>query len=598
LLPAHLNHLPDPKEQQFKGHPWMQFVQRQRLRFSDGLEWFVDHVYGPFLNTCIKYRYVVACTAVTVLLTTAGLMSSGLIKFVLFPNLDGDDIVASVEFPSGTPIETTERAIDQLEEAFLRIRERHLEETGKDILINRYSMVGGRLSTGGPDMGSSGGSGSHVGSVRVKLMESTKRKFPAEELMVLWEQETGVVPGATSMLFQGMSAGPPGSAIEIWVKGRDLDEIIAASNELKHELRTYDGTYQVRSDHLPGKNEMRLELKPEARALGLTVADLGQQTRSGYYGNEVLRLQRGRDDIRVKIRYTEKERSRVADFESIRIRTPQGDQVPLTSVAEIEYGPGYSTIQRADGIRRVAVMADVDTKRGNTNEIIAAMRESRDGEPSYFDQLGNKYPGVEFSFQGAINDSRESLGSLMVGFPMALFGIFVVIATIFRSYMQPFVIMFTVPFGVIGAIWGHFLFGYDLEMMSIFGIVALSGVVVNDAIVMIESLNGIIASGKPFFEALVAAGRRRFRAIFLTTISTCGGLAPIIFATDPQAMFLIPMALAIASGVAFATLLTLILIPCMLGILNDFRRIARRLMTGTWPTPDEVEPARLRNVDP
>ncbi len=600
LLPAHLNHLPDPNVPQFADHPIARRVQRMRMVFSDGLEWFVEHMYGPFLATCVKYRYVVACVAVSVFLATGGLMSSGKVKFLLFPNLDGNDIVATVEFPSGTPIETTQKAVADLEAAFLRLRDRELEKTGRDILINRFTMVGGALSSGsgGPNMGQSSSGGSHVGSMRVKLLESTKRKYPAEDLMVAWEKEVGLIPGAISLLFSGMQAGPPGSAIEIWVKGRDLEDIVAASEDLKRELRTYEGAYQVRSDHLPGKNEMRLSLKPEARALGLTVQDLGRQARSGYYGNEVLRLQRGRDDIRVKIRYTEEERSRVSDFENIRIRTAQGEEVPLASVADIDYGPGYSAIQRADGIRRVQVSADVDTKRGNTNEIIAAMRSSKPGEPSYFERLGEKYPGVEFSFQGAINDSRESLGSLVIGFPMALLGIFVVIATIFRSYLQPFVIMLTVPFGIIGAIWGHFLFGVNLEMMSIFGIVALSGVVVNDAIVLIEAFNAIVASGTPFFEAIVKAGRRRFRAIFLTTISTCGGLAPIIIETDPQAVFLIPMALSIACGVAFATLLTLILIPSMLGILNDFRRVGRRLMSGTWPSPEDVEPARGRNIDP
>lgn len=600
LLPAHLNHLPDPNVPQFQGHPIARRIHNTRMRFNLGLEWFIDHMYGPFLKQCVKYRYVVACVAVAVLLCTMGLMRSGQVKFLLFPNLDGDDIVATVEFPSGTPIETTKKAIADLEAALLRIRDRKLEETGRDILVNRYTMVGGALGNvgGPPSFGGGGSGGSHVGSIRVKLLASTERNYPAEQMMVDWEEEAGTIPGAMSVLFQGMQAGPPGSAIEIWVKGKNLENIVAASEELKQELRTYDGTYQVRSDYLPGKNELRLKLKPEARALGLTVQDLGRQVRSGYYGNEVLRLQRGRDDIRVKIRYMEEERSRVAAFEDIRIRTPQGDEVPLKSVADIEYGPGFSTIQRADGVRRVQVSADVDTNRGNVNEIIAAMRQSRRGEPSYFEQLGEKYPGVEFSFQGAINDSRESLGSLMVGFPMALLGIFVVIATIFRSYLQPFVIMLTVPFGIIGAIWGHFLFGYNIEMMSVFGIVALSGVVVNDAIVLIEALNSIIASGTPFFDAIVKAGRRRFRAIFLTTISTCGGLAPIIVETDPQAVFLIPMALSIACGVAFATLLTLVLIPCMMGILNDFRRTAQWVSTGTWPSPDDVEPARSRNVDP
>jgi multidrug efflux pump subunit AcrB len=337
---------------------------------------------------------------------------------------------------------------------------------------------------------------------------------------------------------------------------------------------------------------MRLNLKPEARALGLTVEDLARQIYAGYYGNEALRLQRGRDDIRVKVRYTADERSRLSDLSRVRIRTSGGFEVPLLSVADVTFTPGYSTITRTDGMRRVAVSAGVDTSKANANEIFAEL------SANYFPQLKKRHPGLFVDLQGEQKKMRESFGSLFIGFPLAVLGIFIIIATMFRSYLQPFVIMFTVPFGIIGAVFGHLLLGYDLSIMSIFGMVALTGVVVNDAIVLIERINENFACGMPFFDAILKGGARRFRAIFLTTLSTVGGLAPLILETDFQAKFLIPMALSIAAGVAFATVLTLLLIPSLLAILNDLRLLAHRFRHGQWPRRLEVEPARNRHEDP
>jgi multidrug efflux pump subunit AcrB len=371
-----------------------------------------------------------------------------------------------------------------------------------------------------------------------------------------------------------------------------MADILAAANDLKKRLGQFDGVYQIRSDFLPGKNEIRLELKPEARALGLTVDDLAKQIYAGYYGEEAVRLQRGRDDIRVKVRYTADERNRLAEMDRIRIRTQNGHEVPLFSVANLSLAPGYATITRTDGKRRVAVSAAVDSKRANANEVFAELTSS------YFPQLMERYPTITVALQGEKKKMRESLSSLMVGFPLAILGIFIIIATIFRSYAQPFVIMFTVPFGIIGALLGHLLLGFDLTIMSMFGIVALTGVVVNDAIVLIERVNENLAEGMRFFDAILLGGTRRFRAIFLTTLSTVGGLTPLIMETDFQARFLIPMALSLAAGVTFATVLTLLLIPSLLAILNDFRLLYFRWRRGRWLKREEAEPASYRKMDP
>jgi multidrug efflux pump subunit AcrB len=410
--------------------------------------------------------------------------------------------------------------------------------------------------------------------------------------MVMWEKEIGILPGIKSLTFAGMEAGPPGDPIEVWLQGNEMEDILSAADELMDRLRKFDGVYQIRSDFSPGKNEMRLALKPEARALGLTVEDLARQIYAGYYGDEALRLQRGRDDIRVKVRYTADERSRLSDLDQVRIRTANGLEVPFHSVADVTFSPGYSTITRTDGMRRVAVSAGVDTNKANANEIFAEL------SATYFPQLKKRYPGLFVDLQGEQKKMRESLGSLKIGFPLAVLGIFIIIATMFRSYAQPFVILFTVPFGIIGAVLGHLLLGFDLSMMSMFGMVALTGVVVNDAIVLIERVNENFACGIPFFEAILKGGARRFRAIFLTTLSTVGGLTPLIMETDFQAKFLIPMALSIAAGVAFATVLTLVLVPSLLAILNDFRLLVHRWRNDRWPRRLEVEPARTRHEDP
>lgn len=585
LLPAHLSHLPDPNRPVDGQGSLVRGLSRVQKTTSRWMELFVARAYMPFLSQALHWRYISLATAIAVLMLTIGLVRSGIIKFEVFPKLDGFVMTATAEFPSGTPPEVTRRAVEEIESALMRLENRIRTRSGEPLVEDRLTLVGqtlGEMPQVGP----------HYGSVQAILLDSEARGIHTEALMVEWEKEIGVLPGIKSLTFAGMEAGPPGDPIEVWLQGNDMDDILEAADELMARLRKFDGVYQIRTDFSPGKNEMRLSLKPEARALGLTVEDLARQIYAGYYGNEALRFQRGRDDVRVKVRYTADERSRLSDLEQVRIRTAGGFEVPLMSVADVTFSPGYSTITRTDGMRRVAVSAGVDTNKANANEIFAEL------SANYFPQLKKSHPGLFVDLQGEQKKMRESFGSLFIGFPLAVLGIFIVIATMFRSYVQPFVIMFTVPFGIIGAVFGHMLLGYDLSIMSIFGMVALTGVVVNDAIVLIERINENFACGTPFFEAILQGGGRRFRAIFLTTLSTVGGLTPLILETDFQARFLIPMALSIAAGVAFATILTLVLIPSLLAILNDFRLLAHRLKHGRWPRRLDVEPARNRHVDP
>ncbi len=585
LLPAHLSGLPDPDKAAEDTNAIIRRLDGIHRKTSRWMEWFVEKVYMPFLRKALQYRYIFFCSAISVLLLTIGFLQSGIMKFEVFPEADGFVMTATVEFPEGTPPEMTENAVVEIDKALTRLADKTATKSGDPMLEDRLSLVGQTLS----DIPASG---PHLGAVQAFLLASDKRGIHTKDLMVAWEKEVGIIPGVTSLTFAGMNHGPPGDPIEVWIQGNDMDSISAASEKLMGRLRRFDGVYQVRSDFAPGKSELRLALKPDARALGLTVDDLAKQIYTGYYGEEAVRLQRGRDDIRVKVRYTADERRRVSDFENIRIRTRNGHEVPLLSVADISFGPGYSTITRTDGLRRVAVSAGVDTNKANANEVMGELTAR------FFPDLKKEFPGLFIELQGEQKKMRESFDSLQIGFPLAVVAIFIIIATMFRSYVQPFVILFTIPFGIIGAVFGHLLLGFDMSIISIFGMVALTGVVVNDAIVLIERINENLAEGMPFFDAIIKGGARRFRAIFLTSLSTVGGLTPLILETNLQAQFLIPMAISIAAGVTFATILTLVLIPSLLVIVNDFRLLAFRVKHGYIPERAAVEPACDRHEDP
>ena len=341
----------------------------------------------------------------------------------------------------------------------------------------------------------------------------------------------------------------------------------------------------------PGKRELKVNVKPEARPLGITQEDLARQVYAGFYGLEADRIQRGRDDIRVKVRYQDEDRSSLARLEQLRVRTAEGAEVPFLSVANVEYGSGPATIDRADGRRRITVTAAVDEARGNSTEILNEIQRD------FFPVLKEKYSGFTISLEGSRQSSNESIGGLITLFPIAMLAIFIIIATLFRSYMQPMIVMITVPFGLMGAILGHVFLGWTIVMFSIFGMMALTGVVVNDAIVLIEAINTQLAKGITVFEAIAQGAVRRFRAIMLTTISTIGALIPIIIETDLSAQPLKPMALSLACGVGLASGLTLIFIPSLFAILSDIRCATHFYLKGTWPTREEVEPARHRKRD-
>jgi len=583
LLPAHLGDLPDPEEQRNRTtrNPFRRFANGMHRLSGEGLRKLIEGPYQRFLQHVIRTRYISLCVSIALFLLTIGMVRGGLIKFQMFPAFDGFIISATAEFADGTPLEVTQDAVHHIEDSLGRMAARRETASGEPLVKHSLAVIGQALY----DFGKAG---THVGFVQAIFADSEARGIPSSELMVEWEKEVGEIPGIAAMTFEEMEPGPPGAPIELWLQGMDIDKLLKASGALQSELKQFAGVFQIQSDYRTGRDELRLRLKPEARALGVTVNDLARQINAGYFGSEAVRLQRGRDDIRVRVRYTAEERTRMSDLERIRIRTQTGVEIPLLAVADFEFGSGLTSINRKNGMRNIAVTAQVDKSAANAREITSAL------ESGVLDELMTQHPGVYISIQGEKKDSTESMASLAYGFPIALIGIFIIVATIFRSYIQPVIILITVPFGIIGAVWGHMIMGLELSMMSMFGMVALTGVVVNDAIVLIDAVNQNLKDGMPVFEAIIQGGMRRFRPVLLTSLSTVGGLTPLILETDFQAQFLIPMALSLAAGVGFATLITLIIVPSLLGILNDLRRITYRVTHGEMPTREAVEPATQR----
>jgi multidrug efflux pump subunit AcrB len=386
-----------------------------------------------------------------------------------------------------------------------------------------------------------------------------------------WREETGPIPDAVELVYSS-SIFRAGSAIDIQLTGNNLDALRAAADEIKLRLAEYPGIFDISDTFRSGKQEVKLAIRPGAETLGLTLADLARQVRQGFYGEEAQRVQRGRDDVKVMVRYPAEERRSLGDLENMRIRTPAGSEVPFSTVAMADFGRAYDVIRRTDRQRAVSVTADVDPSKGNANEILADL--DRNVLPSIIaDHLG-----VTYSFEGEQREQRDAMASLGRGFLLALIMIYALMAIPFKSYAQPLIVMLAIPFGLVGAIWGHLIMGLNLTILSMFGLVALTGVVVNDSLVLVDFVNQRRRKGTPVVDAIREAGEARFRPILLTSMTTFAGLTPLLLEKSVQAQFLIPMATSLAFGVVFSTVISLMLVPAGYMILEDLKAVPRRLL--------------------
>jgi len=410
------------------------------------------------------------------------------------------------------------------------------------------------------------GNSSHLGEVNIELLGSEDRDISSAVLLSRWRDLVGEVPGVVSLTFQAnlFSAGDP---VSVLLAHRDFDTLLMAVDRLKQIIAEYPGTKDVADSFLPGKKELKLTLTAEGRAVGLTLSDLARQVRAGFYGQEVQRVQRGRDDIRVMVRYPEAERRSMGDIERTRVRLPDGSEVPFATVASIEEGRGYAVINRTDRRRVVTVSSDVDEAVANANEINADLRSE------VLPVLAREYPGLTYDFEGEQREQGDAMSSMARNFLVAQIAIFAILAIPFKSYSQPLIIMSAIPFGLVGAVMGHLIMGLNLTLLSVMGMIALTGVVVNDSLILIDLINRLRAQGSSVDDAIRNGGMRRFRPIMLTTATTFLGLSPMIFETSMQAKFLIPMAVSLGYGIVFATAITLILVPALYRILEDLKAL-------------------------
>jgi multidrug efflux pump subunit AcrB len=413
--------------------------------------------------------------------------------------------------------------------------------------------------------------------VQIEVVPAEERDLTVAEITRRWREAAGRVPGAEELVFTSsiLNAGSP---VMIQLSGPELAELRAAAEMIKAQLARFPGVIDIRDTFRGGKQELELEILPSAEALGLTARDLGRQVRQAFYGEEAQRVQRGRDDVRVMVRYPAAERRSLADLENMRIRTADGTAVPFSSVARVRLDEGFTSIRRVNRRRVVSVVAQVDDATTNANEVLAAL-----GRGPLL-EFAERFPGVGISFEGEQREQADFLRSLAKGWTLALLVIYGMLAVPLRSYSQPFIIMSVIPFGLVGAAVGHLLMRYDFSMMSLIGLVALSGVVVNDSLVLLDQINKYRAAGTAAAESLSRAGRARFRAIMLTSLTTFAGLTPLLLETSVQSRLLIPMAVSLAFGVLYATLISLLIVPAHYMILEDLKALLARARRRSAPT--------------
>jgi multidrug efflux pump subunit AcrB len=556
VLPAHLKHIKLTNDD--AGQSRLSQLQR---RFANGFEASIIRYYRPALQFSIKNRYSILASFLGVLALTVALLMSGWTKFVFFPRVEGDFASVTLTMPVGTPFEVTDRHMQRITDAAFELRKKYTNgEDGEYIIKNILSTTGAARFSRNAD---------HVGQVVAETIPSDERKvtISTKKMVEEWREIIGTIPGAESLTFRAelIHTGDP---VDIQFSGHSLEKLSEVGDLIKARLATYPTVFDIYDSLASGKEELRIELTQQGHVLGLTRADIVSQVSQAFRGFEAQRIQRGRDDIRVIVRLPKNERSTVSTLDEYLIVAPDGRKVPLAHVATLTAGKGPSTITRIDRFRTMNVTADLDKKKTN----ITVLNNDLD---TYIKEVLLNYPGINYKFEGEAKQQRESFGSLQIGLIILLFTIYIMLALPLKSYIQPLIVMSVIPFGLIGAVGGHWIMGRNMSFLSILGLMALIGVVVNDSLVLVDYINQKTKQGVPLLEAVLSAGTARFRPVLLTSLTTFFGLLPLMFEKSVQAQFLIPMGISLAFGILFATGITLIMIPSNIMIVDDIRRILK-----------------------
>ncbi len=565
ILPYHLSHLPEP------GSENKNRIMRGIDRMQQGVDKFLKRFTNGPLRRAVEFSTknpsVVIASSVAMIIFSFALIAGGYLRITFFPNIEADVVTATLEMPEGTSITETRRIAERIEmggrEASAAIQGT-LPEDDPTLVTAIYTVVGQKAQGGGPDGGGSGGLQANVANVQFKLLPGEERTVAADDFANEWRDRVGAVPEAKLLNFKA-NLMDFGAAVAVEVSHPNPNTLKIITERVMGELALFDGVYDIESDQSEGTREIQLELKPAARSLGLTLDGLAREVRAGFFGEEALRVQRGREDVRVYVRLPQNERDAIADLEAFRVPIANGSEVPLGHVAFVSFGSAPASIKRKDSKRIVTLSAEVNDQIVTGQEVTAQLQNV------ILPQIQRDYPQMQYSFGGEQEEQAESMGALASGFLLALLAIYALLAIPFRSYSQPLIIMSAIPFGIIGAFLGHFLLGIPVGLLSMFGIIGLSGVVVNDGLVMIDFVNDLHQKGKPMREAIVEGALARFRPILLTSITTFLGIAPIIFEKSLQAQFLIPMAVSLGFGILFATVILMLLVPAM--AIMQFRTV-------------------------
>ena len=553
ILPAHLRHLKmlptDPVQQG-------RFTRIQQ-GIANGLERAILKYYRPALKQTLAHRYLTLSLFIGAGIIIIALITSGWTRFVFFPRVESETARAYLTMPAGTAFETTDQYIQRISEAAQALQDKYRDENGKSAIKNILSSTG--------HAGGTGSGNTNKGRVffEVESPETRTVDIRSTQLVSEWRKMIGDIPGAESLTYRA-EIGRSGDPIDIQLSGQSFEHLRAVADRLKQQLSQYPNVFDIGDSLSDGKQELQIKLKPTADLLGITLVDVTQQVRRAFWGYEVQRIQRGRDDVRVMVRYPANERASLNHLDTMLIRTSAGYEVPFDQVATLEPSTSPASITRIDRARTLNITADINKQQADIEAI------KRDIKQFLADELP-RYPGISYTLEGEAREQEESFNSLWLGMLGLLFVIYALLAIPFGSYLQPFIVMSVIPFGAMGAVIGHWIMGMDLTLLSLMGILALSGVVVNDSLVLVDYINRHSKNSKEMLQAISNAGAARFRPVLLTSLTTFAGLMPLMFEKSTQAQFLIPMAVSLGFGILFATFITLILVPVNYLLLEKIR---------------------------
>lgn len=564
ILPAHIAH---SKTLNRDAKPFKFNVVAEKL-----MVFLRDRLYLPALKFTVRNRFISFATLIALFVFTMGGISGGIIRTTFFPEIASDRISISLTMPQGTNVNTTDSIISVIEEKAWEVNEKYrgLQTGGDSVILNIIKTIG---------------PGSATAKLDINLLQGELRDFSAPELTKEIEDLSGQFYGVESLAF-GSGSQFGGSPISISLLGNSVEELKAAKNELKTAMLQIEGLKDITDNDPQGIKEIKIDLKPNAYLLGLTLNDVMFQVRSAFFGNQVQRFQRGQDEIKIWVRYLESERTSIKNLDDMRILTSSGERIPFSEIADYTIERGEITINHLEGQREIQVSADMKNSKASATDFMSNIKTE------ILPEIFERHPSVSALYEGQNREASKVMNSAQAVFPVIILLIYFVIAFTFRSYSQPIILLVMVPFSLIGIGWGHYIHDFPINILSMLGIIALIGIMVNDGLVLISKFNINLKEGMKFDDALIEAGKSRFRAIFLTSITTIAGLAPLIFFEKSlQAQFLIPMAISIAYGIAIATVLTLILLPILLSYTNGFKVNMIHLWEGKRPTHESVERA-------